>query len=375
MTQVGTSDNVLSDQTKNIGGSEMSQLNNTTKQRSFKHLNERERYQIEILIRDGKKPKEIALILGRNRRTIEREIARGSVRLMNSDLTYVVKYCADVGQRRYEEAGSNKGAGLKIGHDHKLANHIEKKIIEDKYSPDAVIGEIKAKGLKFETMICTKTLYNYIDKGIFANISNKDLPIKRNKKKREYRKVRIAKKNLRGTSIEERPAHIEDREEYGHWEMDCIVSKGGEKGASLLVLTERSTRREIIRKMPDRTQDSVKRELDKLERKYGKKFSKHFKTITVDNGPEFLDSIVLETSALDPDKKRFKLYYAHPYSSWERGSNENANKLIRRFIPKGTDIGKLTHREIQRIERWMNNYPGRIFGYQTANMMAKVMVA
>mgnify|MGYP003799871731 FL=1 len=370
MTHFGTSDNVLSDQTKNIGGTEMSQHNNTTKERHFKHLNEKERYQIEILLKDGKKPDEIASILGRHRRTIEREIVRGTVKLMNSDLTYSATYCADVGQRKYEQAAINKGAGLKIGHDHKLANYIEKRIKEDKYSPDAVIGEIRAKGIEFKTSICTKTLYNYIDKGVFANISNKDLPIKRNKKKRKYQKVRIAKKNLRGTSIEERPSQIEKRDEYGHWEMDCIVGKRGERGATLLVLTERSTRQEIIRKMPDKTQASVKKEIDKLERKYGKNFSKRFKTVTVDNGSEFLNSTELEASILNPKNKRFRLYYAHPYSSWERGSNENANKLIRRFIPKGTDIGKFTHREIQRIEHWINNYPRRIFGYRTANEMA-----
>jgi len=337
------------------------------KKRSFKQLNEKERYQIEVLLKDGKKPKEIAIILGRHRRTIEREIARGTVRLMNSDLTYSARYCADVGQRKYVQASSNKGAGLKIGHDHKLAAYIEKRIIKDKYSPDAVIGEIRAKGLEFESSICTKTLYNYIDKGIFANISNKDLPVKRNKKKRKYQRVRIAKKNLRGTSIEERPSDIEKREEYGHWEMDCLIGKRGESGATLLVLTERSSRQEIIRKMPNKTQVSVKQELDKLEREYGKKFSEYFKTITVDNGPEFLNSTELEKSVFDVEKKRFKLYYAHPYSSWERGSNENANRLIRRFIPKGTDIRKLTERDIERIEQWMNNYPRRIFGYRTAN--------
>lgn len=347
----------------------MSLPNINMKQRSFKHLKERERYQIEILLKNGKKPTEIASILGRHRRTIEREIIRGRVRLLNSNLTYSERYCADVGHSKYEQVASNKGAGLKIGHDHKLANHIEKRIIKDKYSPDAVIGEIQAKGLQFDTSICTKTLYNYIDQGLFANISNKDLPIKRDKKRGQYKKVRIAHNNIKGTSIEERPAHIEDREEYGHWEMDCVVGKQGGSGVTLLVLTERSKRKEIIRKMPDKTQASVKKEIDKLERKYGKNFSKHFKTFTVDNGPEFLNSIELETSVLAPQKKRLKLYYAHPYSSWERGSNENANKLIRRFIPKGTDIGKLKHKDIQRIEHWMNNYPRRIFGYRTANEM------
>jgi IS30 family transposase len=122
--------------------------------------------------------------------------------------------------------------------------------------------------------------------------------------------------------------------------------------------------------MLDKTQASVKKEIDNLERKYGKNFSTMFKTITVDNGPEFLDRTDLETSVIEVGKKRLELYYAHPYSSWERATNENANKLIRRFIPKGTDIGKFTNKEIQRIERWINNYPRRIFGYRTANEMA-----
>lgn len=136
------------------------------------------------------------------------------------------------------------------------------------------------------------------------------------------------------------------------------------------MLTERSTREEIIRKMPNKTQKSVKRALDRLEKSYGNKFSEKFKTITVDNGSEFLNSEEMEKSIRDPEKKRFKIYYAHPYSSWERGSNENANKLIRRFVPKGTDIGKLKNKDVQRIEYWMNNYPRRIFGYRTANEMA-----
>lgn len=348
----------------------MSHSHCTTKGRSFKHLTQRQRYQIEILIKEKKEAKEIARLLGKHKRTIEREISRGTVRMLNSQLTYKNVYCADTAQRKYLENGRNKGAGLKIGKDHKLAQHIEKKIIKEKYSPDAVIGEIRAKSMEFQTSICTKTLYNYIDKEVFAGISNKDLLNKRKRRKSPYNKVRIAHNNLRGTSIEERPEHIENRNEYGHWEMDCVVGKQGGSKAVLLVLTERSTRQEIIRKIPNKTQQSVIKTIDKLERQKGKHFCTEFKTITVDNGSEFLNWPDLEKSVRKPDKKRFKIYYAHPYSSWERGSNENANKMIRRFIPKGTDIGKLSHREIQRIEYWMNNYPRRIHGYRSANEMA-----
>lgn len=348
----------------------MSQQNCNTTTRKFKHLTEKERYQIEILLKEKRSPSEIAKILGKHKRTIEREIARGTVQMMTTYLTHINKYCADTAHRVYLKNAQNKGACLKIGHDHKLAQHIEKKIIKEKYSPDAVIGEIRKKGLKFKTSICTKTLYNYIDKEVFAKISNKDLPVKRKPRKGNYHRVRVAHNNLRGTSIEERPKEVDTRTEYGHWEMDCVVGKQGGSGAVLLVLTERSTRKEIIRKMKDKKQGSVKEVLDKLERQQGSKFYEHFKTITVDNGSEFLDSKALERSVKKPGSQRFKLYYAHPYSSWERGSNENANKLIRRFIPKGTDIGKLRHKDIQRIENWMNNYPRKIHGYKSANEMA-----
>jgi transposase, IS30 family len=198
----------------------MSQPNCSTTTRNFKHLTERERYKIEILLQEKRSPGEIASSLGKHKRTIEREIKRGTVRMLTTHLTYIDKYCADTGQLRYLRNAENKGAGLKIGRDHKLAQHIENKIINHKYSPDAVIGEIQRKGMKFKASICTKTLYNYIDKEVFANISNKDLVVKRKPRKGTYSRVRIAHNNLKGTSIEERPDVVEDREEYGHWEME-----------------------------------------------------------------------------------------------------------------------------------------------------------
>ena len=348
----------------------MSQSHCTTTRRHFKHITLRERYQIEILLKEKKRPSEIAKLLGKHKRTIEREIARGTVRMLRHDLTYVDKYCADVAERIYRERAANKGPCLKIGYDHKLANHIEKKIIQEKYAPDAVIGEIRAKGIKFKTSICTKTLYNYIDKEIFANITNKYLPVKRVPRKKRHKKVRVAHNNLKGTSIEERPEAAGSREEAGHWEMDCVVSGKGKGKAALLVLTERKSRKELIRKMPEKTQKSVKKALDRLEREYGTRFTEVFKTITVDNGSEFLNSAELESSVRKPGTKRTKIFYAHPFSAWERGSNENANKLIRRFIPKGTDISKLKQKDIRRIENWMNNYPRKIHGYKSANEMA-----
>lgn len=345
----------------------MGQEKYSVKKRGWKQLTEKERYQLEILLREGFTPLEASKRLGRDRRTIEREIVKGSVLQRDSELRERPVYCADAGQRIAEEHAENKGRPLKIGHDHKLVQHIEKKIRDESYAPDAVIGEIKEKGLKFSVTICTKTLYNYIEQGLFLNISNKDLPVKRNGKKRGYRMVRkVALNNLQGRSIEERPKSVNNREEYGHWEMDCVVGSGK---AGLLVLTERKTREEMIFKLGAKTQQEVIAVLNSLERRHKSKFSSRFKSITMDNGPEFLDMVKLESSCLYPGEKRTTCYYAHPYSAWERGSNETANKLIRRFVPKGTNIDCLSKSDVKRIERWINNYPRRMFGYKSANQI------
>ena len=348
----------------------MGQVQDSTKKRGWTQLSERERYKIEALSRQGLSAKEIgeALEPTRDRRTIEREIARGKTLQRDSELREKEVYLADVGQRRHEESARNKGRGLKIGHDHKLAKYIEQKIGEERWSPDAVIGGIKEQGKEFRVSICTKTVYNMIERGDFLRLSNKDLAVKRDEKKRKYKRVRkVALNNIGGRSIEERPPEIEKREEYGHWEMDCVEGSG--RGC-LLVMTERKSREQIVIKITAKTQACVKAALNWLERKYKGAFREKFKSITMDNGCEFLDMTGLETSCIKKNARRTTCYYAHPYSAWERGTNENQNKLIRRFVPKGSDIDKLTREDVKRIENWMNNYPRRIFGYKTPNQMA-----
>jgi len=149
--------------------------------------------------------------------------------------------------------------------------------------------------------------------------------------------------------------------------MDLVVGSGR---ACLLVLTERHGRHELIFKIPNKEQKYVIEVLDRLERKLGRKFREIFKSITMDNGPEFLDMKGIECSVFNKNQRRTTCYYAHPYSAYERGSNENANKLIRRFVPKGSDIDKLSHSAIARIQHWINNYPRRIFGYLSSAQFA-----
>jgi IS30 family transposase len=345
----------------------MGQENSNTRKRKWEQLSEGDRYKIEALCQKGCTAKEIGAALNpqRDRRTIEREIKRGLTKQRNSDWTEKVVYLADAGRRIHKERAANKGRGLKIGHDHKLARHIEDKIRNERWSPDVVIGNIKAAGLVFETSICTKTLYNYIDKGIFLRISNKNLWAKRDKKKRKYRKVRtVALNNRNGKSIDERPKEANERAEAGHWEIDLIVGKQGTK-AAILTLVERKTRKSLYVLIKNKTQKEVIKAIKRARRRVGGDFSLVFKTITADNGSEFLNSEEIKKAA-----KCDEVYYAHPYSSWERGSNENGNRILRRFVSKGTDIGKLTTTELRRIEDWVNNYPRKIFDYKSANQVS-----
>ena len=210
----------------------------------------------------------IAENLGKYWKTIDREIKRGHV--TNVDALWREKsvYSAEYAQQKYLYNASNKGAALKISKNHKLTERIEKKIKENKFSPVAVIGEIKEKELSFETSISIKTVYNYIGKGIFLGITNKDLPEKGQRRSSRNKPKRLRISNPKGKSIEKRPVEVENREEYGHWEMDCVVSGKNKGKVVLLVLTERKTREELIKKMKNKTQISVIKALDAMEGKY-----------------------------------------------------------------------------------------------------------
>ena len=199
----------------------MEQGNDNTKKQKWQQITEKERYKIETLFEQGLTPAQIGASLTpkRDRRTIERERKQGLVeqKRMNPSNNknapmYIAEwvYKADTAQMRHNEKAANKGRGLKIGHDHELARHIEDKIKKEKWSPDVIIGRLKAEGKA--PCICTKTLYNYIDKGIFAGISNQDLWVKKGGKKRNDKKIRtVALNNKNGKSITERPSVVDER--------------------------------------------------------------------------------------------------------------------------------------------------------------------
>ena len=171
-----------------------------------------------------------------------------------------------------------------------------------------------------------------------------------------------------GESIEQRPEEIDGREEFGHWEGDTVYSGKGKRKTTraLLTLTERKTRKEIIIAIPNRKAETVVKALDALERKLGaRRFRAIFKSITFDNGTEFAAAEELERSCINKHLPRTKVYFCHPYSSWERGTNENTNGMIRRRFPKGTNFAAVTNAQIAQAENWINNYPRKILGYRS----------
>lgn len=317
---------------------------------------------METLLNAGHSPKEVAEILHFHVSNIYREMKKGTYSHTLSDLTEEERYSCDLGQAKADEGKERMGPGLKLGNHYEFANRIEELIADEKYSPTAALAECKKEGILFT--VCATTLYSYIDKGVFGRITNKELPSKKDKPKRIYK--RVAKRASKGESIENRPKEIDTREEFGHWEMDTVVGKQGESKKSLLVLTERKTREELLILLPKHTTEQVVKSLDRIEREYGSRlFRLLFKSITVDNGSEFQDYKGMERGKRNKIN-RTKIFYCHPYCSCERGSNENQNKLVRRHIPKGTNFDDLTQGGAKRIESWMNNYPRELFGYRTS---------
>lgn len=311
----------------------------------------------------------IAKVIGCSHVCIARELKRGQYTHTNSDLTTELRYSPERAEQRYRMNLAAKGAQVKIGNDYAFANELENLIVKRHYSPSAALAEIRNAGKVFRTSICARTVYNYVEHGVFA-FDKKSLPLQGCyiKRKRSL-KDKIQKRTSRGTSIDYHPREVDLRNTFGHWEMDPVYTTRKDRlKPCLLVLTERLTRKEMILPMRDRTSASVVRALNSLERSMGAKtFASVFRTITVDNGSEFSDFEGMQKSALRKRTPRTTVYYCHAHRSYERGSNENANKLIRRHFPKGTDLSLISSKRFAEVEEWINHYPRKILGRKTSD--------
>lgn len=337
----------------------MTHNNYNTEKRNFKHLNYEQRKIIEKLL--GQKiPKiQIAKLLGIARSTLYEEIERGSVTQLNSNLIQYTKYFAETGQRVYENNRKNSRKPLKMNEVIDFILYAEEKILKEKLSPDVICGRAKITN-QFKKIVCTKTLYNYIDKGILK-VKNIDLPL-RVKLKSKSRKTRKNRRIL-GESIEKRGAEINERKDFGHWEIDTVIGTKT-KGAVLLTLDERLTRKRIIKKIEDRTENAVTKGLLEIYNSFGENAASIFKSITSDNGSEF--------AKLAETLPNVEIYYTHPYTSCERGTNEKQNSLIRYFYPKGKSFENVSKSSISLVENWINDLPRKFANYSTPTELFQI---
>lgn len=341
------------------------------------HLQWSDRLIIERMRLNRATTREIAAAIGCSHVTIVKELKRGQYEHTNSDLTTEIRYSPELAERQHRVNMTIKGPEVKIGHDHALARTLEHLIVKEKYSPYAAVARLNLEGWAYNVRVCARTVYNYIYKGVLG-ITQKQLPMQGRMKPRtrsgsDARQKRVSA----GTPIDFRPEEVNIRNTLGHWEMDTVYSsKKAITSAALLVLTERLSRLELIILLRNRTSGCVVRALNALERSMGRKaFLRMFKTITVDNGSEFADFEGMERSALQKTSKRTEVFYCHAHHSWERGSNENANKLIRRHFPKGTDFSKVTAAQVSKVQEWINQLPRAIFGGMTSNMVYQLHLA
>src|SRR5690625_4591770 len=206
---------------------------------------------------------------------------------------------------------------------------------------------------KDEPMVSTKTLYNYIDQSKLI-VRNIVLPMKA-KLNTKTKRIRNHRRVL-GNSITERPHEVEDRMEFGHWEIDTVVGQKSDDNA-LLTIIERKSRFYYAVKIDDQEHDSVDYAINKLRHSFGELFPQVFKTITSDNGSEFSNLSSCLENITD-------VYFARPYASYERGYKERHNGLLRRYITKRKAISDYSRDAIKHVYQTLNNLPRKILNYQ-----------
>lgn len=255
----------------------------------YRRMTYTDRLHIERLYNSGKSIRYIASVLGFAPSSVHYELQHGFYDGLCGDTWETVRrYSADLAQRHSDFQVTAKGRPVKLGREYAYARSVAEKIRAG-FSPDSIVGRFR---LENRWTVSTTTLYRYIDSGYIPGISNQDLWQKIHNKKQNS-PAKKAKRPPAGRSIELRPAGVSHRDSFGHWEMDSVVGKNKGKRQSLLVLTERFTRYEIIVHQPDKTAKSTVNALNKLIRQFPDGV---FRTITVDNGSEFADSKGIEFS-------------------------------------------------------------------------------
>lgn len=314
--------------------------------KQYKQLTNDERDLIAVHHANGFSISEVAKMLNRNKSTISRELTRNSSK---SSKTYLSGQAHKRAKKRKKQAATKEE--LKC---HKIRNFVKNKLKEG-WTPEIIAGTLALDPKKMT--ISHESIYLYIYK------KRPDLVqyLPRAHKKRFRRVPKSNKKNNRipnRISIDQRPEEINNRTEFGHWESDAVISK--QSKVALAVTIERLSKLVKIKKIKQNKANMFSRAV--IRRMKGMPACAR-RSITYDNG---LENVLHEhiNDQLNTDS-----YFCNPYHSWEKGSVENVNGLIRRFLPKKTDFAKITHKRIKEIESLLNNRPRKCLGFKTPNQV------
>jgi IS30 family transposase len=323
--------------------------------KQYKHLTLKEREIIDLFHRNGKSVTYMAKELGVHKSTVSREIRRHTFHHRDYYMASRADYCS-----KYQKSTANRHKRLK---DPRIIEYVRRKILED-WSPELIAGRIKIDlpGLSISHEAIYQFIYTwpvpFERKEFIRHLARRH---RDRKEKFPGRRIRPSK-ILNRVSIEERPPAVESRKQPGHWEGDSLISRGCK--TALNSLTERTTRLLFITKLSGRgaheTSDAIIGKLAAMPKNMRR-------TLTLDNGPENSDHERIT------EEVGTQCYFAHPYSAYERGSNEHINGLIRRYLPKGTDFAIISEKEIQSIEDKINQRPRKCLGFKNPLEIASTL--
>lgn len=313
--------------------------------REYRQLTEEDRIEIYAMMQAGKKQNEIAFKLGVNPGTISRELSRNT------------------GLRGYRPKQAHQKALYRRTKAHKAVkmtpetiNYIESKLSEE-HSPEQISQRMRLDPQWSGPVVSHERIYRHIwDNKADGGQLYKHLRIVGTKHKRKRRNSRDTRGMIKNrVGIESRPDIVEKKVRIGDWEGDTIVGKN-HKGA-LVTLVDRKSKLTLIEKVENYTAEAVEQAIvSAMEYLPGRHY-----TLTVDNGKEFSSH---ENVA---SKLQIKVYFADPYSAWQRGLNENTNGLIRQYVPKASDVQIITREQIEHIMNRLNNRPRKSLGFLTPN--------
>ncbi|WP_052234795.1 IS30 family transposase, partial [Parachlamydia acanthamoebae] len=310
---------------------------------AYKHLSKKERCRIRAHLDTGKSISQIAKILGRHRSTLYRELARNS---------YTKKYLPDTAQKKYTMRRDRKKKS-KIKSCNKLFHYIAQKL-KSGWSPEQISGRMRLENKEY--YVCHETIYRYIyackqGKPWYSYLC----------KAKPYRGKRMGRKVGSGKYqgiklISDRPAEIKTRVQFGHWEGDTIAFSANQY-TNITTLVERKTRFSVFILNSAKKSEEV---INKIKHVMEGLSASSWKTITFDQGSEFAYYRLIERH-----NKKCKVYFCHPRSPWEKGTNENMNGRVRRFLPRNYDVKELNQSAVADLAKKLNNIPRKILNYLT----------